>query len=66
MVMHLTNGRAAGQVFVHGTKYVGTGHSAANKAQIRQNMRGRGDLGEHAGLYMAHEMDVPMSLISFQ
>ena len=25
-----------------------------------EDMRGRDDLGEHAGLYMAHETDVPM------
>jgi len=40
------------------TKYVGTGHTAPNMVQIRQDMRGREDLGEHAGLYMAHETDV--------
>jgi hypothetical protein len=42
------------------TKYVGTCHAAHNMARIRQNMRGRGDMGEHAGLYMAHETDFPM------
>ena len=36
------------------TKYVGTSHTSPNRAQIRHNMRGGGDLGEHAGLFMAH------------
>ena len=40
------------------TKYVGSGHAAPNRAQIRQVIRGRGDLGENASLYMAHETDV--------
>jgi hypothetical protein len=30
-------------------------------AEILQDMRGMGDLGEHAGLYMSHETDIPMS-----
>jgi len=40
------------------TKYVGSGQSAPNRAQIRQDMRGRGDMGEHLGLFGAHETDV--------
>ena len=42
------------------TKYVGIGLSSPNKAQIRQDMRGKGDTGEHAGFFMAHETDVLM------
>jgi hypothetical protein len=42
------------------TKYVGSGQSTHNRAQIRQDMRGMGDRGEHTGLFMAHETDVPM------
>jgi len=42
------------------TKYMGTGKTTPSMAQIRQDMRGRGDVAGHAGLYMAHETDVPM------
>jgi hypothetical protein len=42
------------------TKYVGTGQATPNRAQIRQDMKGRRNVGEHAGLYMAHETDVPV------
>jgi len=42
------------------TKYVGAGHSAPNMARIRQVMRSQGDMGVHAGFYMAHETDVPV------
>ncbi len=38
------------------TKYVGTGATGTNKAQVRQAMIDRADEGEFMGLYMAHEM----------
>jgi hypothetical protein len=38
---------------------VGTGKSGTNRAQIRQDILERADLGEHMGLYMAHESDTP-------
>ena len=41
-------------------KYVGTGHTGANKAQVRATMRGRADGGEFGGVWMAHETDVPL------
>ncbi len=41
-------------------KYVGTGHTGANKAQVRAAMRGRADGGEFGGVWMAHETDVPI------
>jgi len=47
------------------TKYVGTCHTTPNIAQIWQEMRGKGDLGEHAGIYMAHETDVPLMMDAF-
>jgi hypothetical protein len=41
------------------TKYVGTGTTGTNKAQIRRVMIDRADDGEFRGLYMAHETDEP-------
>ena len=58
--LSMASWRGYANLLLDRTKYVGTGHSAANIVQFRQNMRGRGDVGEHAGLYMAHETDVPM------
>ena len=40
------------------TKYVGTCQATPNRAQIKQDMRGRGDMGEHSSLFMTHETDV--------
>jgi hypothetical protein len=39
------------------TKYVGTGAAGINKAQVRQAMIDRADVGEFVGMYMAHETD---------
>jgi hypothetical protein len=39
------------------TKYVGTDRAAPIRAHVRQEMKTRGDAGEHAGLWMAHETD---------
>ena len=41
------------------TKYVSSGQSAPNKAHVRHDMRGTGDMGGHLGLFGAHETDVP-------
>ena len=41
------------------TKYVGTGTSGVNKAQVRQEMIDRADVGEFMGMWMAHETDQP-------
>ena len=41
------------------TKYVGTMTVALNKAQVRQDMMDRADVGEFGGVYMAHETDEP-------
>jgi len=46
-------------LFLDMTKYVGTSQTNPHRAQIRQDMRGRGDMGEHAGQFMTHETDVP-------
>ncbi len=41
--------------------YVGIGQATANMAKIRHvYMRAMGDVGEHAGLFMVHETDVPL------
>ncbi len=42
-----------------GTKYVGTGTTRANKAQVGQDMIVRADEGEFLGMHMAHETDEP-------
>jgi hypothetical protein len=42
------------------TKYVGTGRTGSNRAQIRQEMVERGDKGEYDGIFMAHETDAPL------
>ena len=43
------------------TKYVGTGLTGSNRAQIRKEMVDiRRDMGEHDGIFMAHETDVPL------
>jgi len=42
------------------TKYVGSGQSAPNTAHVRQDMRGRGDKGDHMGLFGAQETQVPV------
>jgi len=41
------------------TKYVGTGESGTNRAHIRQDMVERAHLGEHRGVYLAHENGDP-------
>ncbi len=41
-------------------KYVGTGRMGPNKAQVRAEMHDRADGGEFAGVWMAHETDVPI------
>jgi hypothetical protein len=41
------------------TKYVGTGTTGHNKAQVRQEMIARADAGEFMGMWMAHETDEP-------
>ena len=41
-------------------KYVGTGRMGPNKAQARAEMMDRADGGEFAGVWMAHETDVPI------
>ena len=41
------------------TKYVGTGTTGHNKAQVRQDMIARADDGEFMGI-MAHETDEPL------
>ncbi len=41
------------------TKYVGTGTTGHNKAQVRQDMLARADEGEFMGMWMAHETDEP-------
>ena len=42
-------------------KYVGTGRMGPNKAQVRAKMQDRADGGEFAGMWMAHETDVPIT-----
>jgi hypothetical protein len=42
------------------TKYVGTGTTGHNKAQVRQEMIARADAGEFMGMWMAHETDEPL------
>ena len=41
-------------------KYVGTGRMGPNKAQVRAETMERADGGEFAGVWMAHETDVPI------
>ncbi len=41
-------------------KYVGTGRMGLSKAQVRAEMQARADGGEFAGVWMAHETDVPI------
>ncbi len=41
-------------------KYVGARRLAPNKAQVRAEMQERADEGEFAGVWMAHETDVPL------
>jgi hypothetical protein len=41
-------------------KYVGAGRMGPNKAQVRAAMQDRADGGEFAGMWMAHETDVPV------
>ncbi len=40
-------------------EYVGTGTTGHNKAQVRQEMIAREDVGEFMGMWMAHETDEP-------
>jgi hypothetical protein len=42
------------------TKYVGTGTTGHNKAQVRLEMMDRADAGEFVGMWMAHETDEPL------
>ena len=42
------------------TKYLGTGTSGQNMAQVRQDMIARADDGEFMGMWMAHETDEPL------
>jgi len=42
------------------TKYVGTGRTGSNRAQIRQEMVDGGDKGEHDGIFMVHETGVAL------
>ena len=42
------------------TRYVGTGRTGYNRAQIWQEMMDMGDRGEHDGIFMAHETDVSL------
>ena len=41
-------------------KYVGAGRMGPNKAQVRAAMHDRADGGEFAGMWMAHETNVPV------
>ncbi len=41
-------------------KFVGTGRMGPNKAQVRAEMQDMADRGEFAGVWMAHETDVPI------
>ncbi len=41
-------------------KYVGTGKMGPNKAHVRAEIQGMADGGEFAGVWMAHETDVPI------
>jgi hypothetical protein len=41
------------------TKYVCTGRTGTNRAQIRQDVIGRADASEHVGMWTANETDVP-------
>jgi hypothetical protein len=51
--------RGYANLLLERTKYVRMGQAAPNGAQIRYAMRDRGDTGEHATLWMAHETDIP-------
>jgi hypothetical protein len=42
------------------TKYMGTGTTGHNKAQVWQVMIVRADVGEFMGMWMAHETDEPL------
>ncbi len=42
------------------TIYVGTCQTSPNMAKIGHDIRGRGDVGGHNGLFMANETVVPM------
>ncbi len=42
------------------TKYVGTGTTGHNRAQVRQEMITRADAGEFMDMWMAHETDEPI------
>ena len=39
---------------------MGTGQTTTNKAQIRMEMRDKGDMGVHEHLWIAQEIDVPL------
>ena len=39
---------------------MGAGRMGPNKAQVRAAMQDRADGGEFAGMWMAHETDVPV------
>jgi hypothetical protein len=41
------------------TKYVDTGRTGTHRAQIKLDMLDRVDVGEHAGMWTPHEIDVP-------
>jgi hypothetical protein len=41
------------------TKYVGTGTTGHNRAQVRHEMIARADADEFMGMWMAHEKDEP-------
>ena len=58
--LSMTARRGYANLLLDRTKYVGSGQLAPNRAPIRQDMRGRGDKGEHLGLFSAHETDAPV------
>ena len=41
-------------------KYVGIRRMGPNKAQVRAEMQERGNEGEFEGVWMVHEIDVPL------
>jgi hypothetical protein len=52
--------RGYAKLILDRVKYVGTERLAPSKAKVRAEMHDRADGGEFAGLWMAHETDVPI------
>ncbi len=57
--LYLDAWRGYANLVLDRTKYVGAGVAGTNKAQIKQDIFVRADVGEHFGLLTAYETEVP-------